>query len=205
MGYNDGGQICLDKNGAIFIRYGPNILKISAMVVWDGMLVCGCGMAATQNYPNLLYLDTSRYQEKGAISGGTAADNTITKEWTSGSYVYDERRELRRVEVIYENKKSYQHGSSSGFKFYYRVDNAVDTSLTDQITSEYLPLWTELTTVSKTLSNTATDKSRIHKIRPGVNLKLDAHIWQFQITSDYDFKILGFQPYLLPKAGMEDR
>lgn len=207
MAYHDGGQFCLDKNGAIFVRYGANILKISAMVEFDGMLVCGCGMAGGGNYPNLLFFKKSRYQEKGAISAGTASDNTITSEWTSKVYGADDdrRKKLRRVEVTYVNKKAYQSGTNSGFKFYYRVDGEVDTTLTNQTTNEYLPKWTEISNVSTTLSATYEDRDRTHTIRPVVDLALEGRLWQFQITSDYDFKILGFTPYLLPTTGLEDR
>ena len=207
MAYHDGGQFCLDKNGAIFVRYGENILKISAMVSFDGMLVCGCGMAGGGNYPNLLFFDKDTYQEKGAISAGTASDNTITSEWTSKTYGVgdDKRKRLTRIEITYVNKQAYQHGTNSGFKFYYRVDGAVDTTATNQVTGEYLPNWTEISSVSTTLSDTSSDKDTTHTIRPLVNLNLEGRLWQFQISSDYDFKIIGFTPYLLPTTGLEDR
>lgn len=206
MAMNDGGQFCLDKNGAIFVRYGDNILKISAMVEFDGMLVCGCGMAGGNNYPNLLFLDKTRYQEKGIIATGTAADNTIVSKWTSKIYGLesDKLKKLTRVEVKYYNDHIYQAGTdNSGFRFYYRVDSAVD-STKDNVTGDYLPDWTEIDSVFTPMSATTTDRDRTHLIRQPIELDLEGRTWQFQITSDYDFMILGFEPFLLPTDEMED-
>lgn len=205
MANNDGGQFCLDKNGAIFVRYGADILKISAMVEFDDMIVCGCGMAGGASYPNLLFLDKTRYQEKGIIAAGTAADNAIKSEWTSKVYGLesDKLKKLARVEIKYYNDHTYQSGISSGFSFYYRVDSAVGSS-TDNVTGAYLPAWTEIISVSTLMSATTTDRDRTHLTREPIELDLEGRTWQFQITSDYDFMILGFEPFLLPTKEMED-
>jgi len=200
MAYNNGGQICIDSNGAIFPRYGSDILRAYAMVKWEGMIVLACG----NGKPCLVYLKKSSYREKGTISGGTSPNNPIVSYWTSKTYGGDDdrRKKLTRLEVLYYDDHDYvHHATSSGFTIQYRVDDET-TSTQEPYTGDYFPSFTDIDTIE--LSTTTTEQDRTHLYRVPIELDKEGRVWQFRITSNYDFRILGFKPYLKPVEELVD-
>lgn len=177
-----GGQLFYDRNGAIFMRMGKHILFISAMIPWDGMLIMGCGEPVANSCANLLFLDKDRYQEKGTIAGGVAEDNTIESTWRSGIYLSPARKRVTRIEITFYDDANYQ---TNGFTIQYRADEEVD--------SNGDAVWNTFHAIGSSYL-TGTNKYFIENIEP--EFDVDGKLWQFQIVSDYDFNIVGFQPYV---------
>jgi hypothetical protein len=209
--YHDGGQICFDRAGGIFIKHGESILKAHAMVVWDGMLVFGVGEAGTLALPNLVFLDKTRYQDKGGMGGGTAENNTIASLWTSGNYHASDysRKRITRLEITYYDDSDYvHHATSSGFIIKYRRDNEVlstsDDNYYSNVTGEHLPKFTTLKAIPYATETGNVHKDREHTVIYDIELSKDARFWQFRITSDYNFMVIGFTVWAEGEALEQD-
>ena len=198
MAYNDGGQICYDKNGAVFVRIGNNIKKCTAMIEWDGMLVLGNAAGDASTEPNLLFLRKAAYKEQGTISAGTCSEETITSKWTSANYHaadYSLKR-ITRLEVTYFNDHGFvHHATNSGFTIYYRRNNETLTSGDSNYMNAdgvYLPKWTSLKAVPTPAGTSNANYDHEHTVVYEMELDKEARFWQFRITSDYDFQVIGF-------------
>jgi hypothetical protein len=201
MAYNDGGQICLDKNGAVFVRYGENILKCTAMCEWDGMLVMGTAGGNASTVPNLVFLKKSAYKEKCIIHEGTCTNVNIKAVWTSPNYHAADYacKKITRLEITYKDYHGYvHHATDSGFSIYYRRDHEVDVSQQSSKTENYLPKWTLLKYVPLPAGTNNANYDHEHTVVYDLELECEARNWQFRITStavdeeEYQFEVIGF-------------
>jgi len=177
--YYNGGFICIDKHGKIYLKYGGNVVPISDMTVFDKMLILLCGIDETPyaNFPNVFYLKKSRYQEKGAISDGTASDEILSSEWPSAVITHPEGRilELERFMICYKTRST--HASTpDAFIIKYKVDQGD---------------WTELFTKTMTVDGNTYLKSHDKKI------KKRGKLWQFKFESDEDFELVWWKPFFV--------
>ena len=205
--YYSSGILCYDKYGGVFMKWGGDILRVTAMTVFDGMVVLGIG---TDGAPNLLYLDKDKVTERQVIASNTSDEIVFASEWYTKTLGHEENedwvlRRVKRIEITYYDNRNYvHHASSSGFKVYYRIDDEIDTTQTCYYTSKYLPKWTLIDAADPTvpLPDTDANKDHIHKFIMDRELDKEAYLWQFKMTSDYDFRILDFKVWLDP-APME--
>ena len=174
-----GGFICIDKKGKIYLKYGGNVVPTSDMCVFDGMLILLCGIdeASYANFPNLFYLKESRYQEKGAISGGTSPNTTLSSEWPSATISHPEGRilELKRFLLCYKTRSTHQK-TANAFVIKYKIDQgswATYFALTMQ----------------------ADDTTRIYNTDK--RIKDRGKLWHFRFESDEDFEMIWWRPFFV--------
>lgn len=172
------GLVIIDKNGAVILRVGSNtaILPITAMTIFNNKCVVGCGSDnGTQG--NLHYFDKDRYQEKGNIVGGTADDNTITSVHYSknfGAEKVSQQQRLTMMTVLYYDDENY-----ADFSF------TLDCRIDDGNTLD----WTK---IGNFALGQATGIVSINIMETPKQL---GNFFQFRITSDYKFEIIGYQPF----------
>jgi|GEM_PF-7058265 len=175
--YYNGGFICIDKHGKIYLKYGGNVVPISDMCVFDGMLILLCGLDEHEDpyFPNLFYLKKGSYMEKGIISDGSASDEILSSEWPSRAFIARNDRSLRleRFVFAYFARNTHQ-GGEDAFTIEYKIDNGS---------------WTILTT------ETLLTDGETHMKSFDKPLKEDGKLWRFKIKSDEDFEVLWWYPY----------
>jgi len=176
--YN-GGFICIDKHGKTYLKYGGNVVPISDMTVFDKMLVMACGIDETSkpNFPNLFYLKESRYQEKGAISGGSAGDETLSSEWPSAVITDKDGRilELERFLYCYKMRTTYQ-STADAFVIKYKVNQGA---------------WTTL------ITRTMEADGNTYIVSHDKKIKRRGKLWQFRFESDEDFELIWWKPFFV--------
>lgn len=177
--YYDGGFICIDKYGKIYLKYGAEVVPISSMTVFDKMLVFACGLDETSkpNFANLFYLDESRYQEKAAISGGVAPNEPFSSEWPSMIITDPDGRilELERFMYCYKSRSTHQQAANA-FVIKYKVDQGT---------------WTTLITRTMEADDNTYIRSHDKKI------KKRGKLWQFRFESDEDFELIWWKPFFV--------
>lgn len=177
--YYNGGFVCIDKNGKTYLKYGAEVVPISDMTVFDGMLVLLCGIdeSTGPTLANLFFLDESRYQEKGAISNGVSSNTTLSSEWPSAVITDPEGRilELERFTICYKTRSTHA-STADAFIVKYKVDQ---------------DSWTTLFTGTMTVDDLTYIKSFDKKI------KKRGKLWQFKFESDEDFELVWWKPFFV--------
>jgi len=181
-----GGQLCIDKNGAIFLRNGRKIVRVTAMCVHNGMLVFGVGEES--DYPNLLYLDKTTPYEKGKIVSGVSDNNYFESIWESAVYSTKDVRlsKCMRIEFMYVADADYGTATDAIHVQYRNADGS--------------ERWQDLITATP-----AQDDNTYFVAEDVDDSDKEAVLWQFQIyVPQLRFRVLKFTPYLRSEPLTQD-
>jgi len=178
-----GGQIIVDRNGSIFMRFDTNgtvIGQYTAMATWDSMLVLGRGTASR---PDLCSADWDTVTEEGAISGNTSQPQTMTSAWRTKVIDFglpDVEKQVRCVDIFYQDHPDW---TDETITVKYRVDCAG---------SGAIPTWTTLGSITLGAGGTASvayDYETAHYTIPEELLSAAGKTFQFQFEADGHFRI----------------
>lgn len=171
-----GGQYIHDSKKNNMLRTGDDIQQISAMYVFDGVLVLGSG-ASTLVYPNLQFADWDRKTEMGVWSSvaGDWTTNTITSQRISKNWdldLPDIKKQISKVVLFYRGNTDWS--ASGSIKLYYRLDSGT---------------WTEAADITiATTDGLKVDFSRTLTTPPAYNIQL-------KLETDDDFEVLKVMFY----------
>ena len=163
------GEYIFDAHGAIWLRFGSNIVHASAMCNWNGYLVIGHGAASAAN---LIYANWSSETEvDGSGTGQNITSNHRTPNFDFGIPECD--KQVRGILVMYRDDDAW---TSETITVQYRIDEAVTAGL---------PSFTSMGTISL-----GTDDKTHVKFFPLAISNSTGKFFQFQFTSTGHLDIL---------------
>ncbi|GAG18262.1 unnamed protein product, partial [marine sediment metagenome] len=171
-----GIQYIHDSNKNNMLRTGTYIQNISAMYVWDDVLVLGSG-ATNELYPNLQFADWDRKTEMGKWSSvaGDWATKAITSQRISKNWdldLPDIKKQISKVVLFYRGNTDWS--ASGSIKLYYRLDGGD---------------WTEAADITiATTDGLKVGKYRLLTTPPAYNIQL-------KLETDDDFEVLKVMFY----------
>jgi hypothetical protein len=183
------GQIIIDKYGGIWFKRGANVVRVTAMTVFDKMLVFGIGEQGTHStpnytYPNIVYADFDKITEACNYNSGTATYNNkpVRSVWCSRVYGDEapSRKRLTRFHVFYFTSKEHTAGTIG---IEYRIDD-YDWATLHSFTTEC--------------------DDRVHFINEDRELEKEGKLWQFRVVSNVEMCIIGFDVWLRPEPLTQD-
>ena len=168
------GEYIFDAHGAIWLRFGKNIVQASAMCNWNGYLVIGHGGAAVAN---LIYANWASKTEVGS-AGGDLQITTTHRTPNLDLGVPECDKQIRGIMVVYRDSSSW---TTDGFAVQYRIDEAVSSGLPNFTTLGEVVLGKD-------------SKTHVTLI-PFTNLSNQGRFFQFQFSGTEHIDILEMGIY----------